>query len=157
MAVHYLAASRCLPWLAALRHCCYLRSKANNREVHQEKLWFTQKKLTMISYKIGELLTYWWTWSIELLNQEKPRKFTMISYKKYGMHPEQPKNRDAPALLWHSPCTGLGSGQSESGLLRRKKPVNYYSLNGIYCDLMRIYNALIGYEWDTWRFSWDII
>ena len=80
----------------------------------------------------------------------------MISYKKYGMHPEQPKNRDAPALLWHSPCTGLGSGQSESGLLRRKKPVDDYSLNGIYSDLMRIYNALIGYEWDTWRFSWDI-
>ena len=75
----------------------------------------------------------------------------MISYKKYGMHPEQPKNRDAPALLWHSPCTGLGSGQSESGLLRRKKPVDDYSLNGIYSDLMRIYNALIGYEWDKGR------
>ena len=61
------------------------------------------------------------------------------------MHPEEPKNRDAPALLWHSPCTGLGSGQSESGLLRRKKPVDDYSLNGIYSDLMRIYNAQ---KWD---------
>ena len=69
-----------LPAIKGLYPLDVSQKQANNREVHQEKLWFTQKKLTMISYKIGELfntinlLVNMVHWTIE------PRKTSKIHH-----------------------------------------------------------------------------